>query len=69
MLDSMKVRSNGRVASYFAKRGGVMTKNIIQLSEVPVDELFLGTHAEDFEHGLIDSAIEFSEVKRPILLK
>jgi hypothetical protein len=34
-----------------------------QLSESLADELFRGTHAENFEHGLTDTTIEFSEVK------
>lgn len=38
-----------------------------QLSEFLVDELFLGTHAENFEHGLRDTTIEFPEVKRAMI--
>ena len=38
-----------------------------QLSEFLVHEPFSGDHAENFEHGLTDTTIEFSEVKRAII--
>jgi hypothetical protein len=38
-----------------------------QRSEFLVDELLLGTHAENFEHGLTDTTIGFSEVKRAMI--